>query len=111
MAHSKLYVKLMNSREWCETRARKMNESPLCERCKEQGFVTAARCVHHIIPVESGRTEKECHDLCMRWTNLQSLCFHCHAEIHKAERYHTKDTHKQREDERLQRWIERHGRR
>ena len=109
--HGKYYIKLMNSGEWWRVRAAKMTADPLCERCKAQGFTVPARCVHHIIPVESGHTEQECHDLCMRWTNLQSLCFRCHAEIHKAEGYHTRDAHRQREEERLQRWIDRHERR
>ena len=111
MAHSKLYVRLMNSKEWVKLRARKLTENPLCERCLQQGHATAARCVHHVIPVESGRDDQECHDICMRWSNLQALCYHCHAEIHKEERSYTKEGHKQRADERLEQWIARHERR
>ena len=64
MAHSKLYVQLMNSREWRELREAKIRANPLCECCQAKGYVVPSRCVHHIVEVESGRTEKECRDLC-----------------------------------------------
>lgn len=108
MAHSKLYIKLMNSREWKRTRAAWLTGHPLCARCAAQGYVTAARCVHHITPVESGHTENECRQLAFSPSNLQALCIACHAEIHKAERSHSKESHQQRERDRLQAWIDRH---
>lgn len=108
MAHSKLYVQLMNSREWRELRIAKLQANPLCECCQAQGYVVAARCVHHIVEVESGRTEQECRDLCFRWSNLQALCYQCHAAIHKAARSHSKAAHKQRSQDRLKQWIAKH---
>lgn len=108
MAHSRLYIQLMNSRRWRELRTAKLANNPLCERCKAEGYVSAAQCVHHIVEVESGRTDDECRDLCFRWTNLQSLCYQCHAEIHKRNGKGTKQNHKQREDERLSQWLARH---
>lgn len=109
MAHSKTYTRLLNSRQWRETRERKLNDQPLCERCKRDGYITAATCVHHITPVESGRTDKECAELCFSFTNLMSLCYRCHADIHMAEGKGTKENHKQREQERLQQWIDRNN--
>ena len=82
-----------------------MAEHPLCERCEAQGYVTASRCVHHIIPVESGRTEAECRDLAFRRNNLQALCYQCHSDIHKAERSHSKEVMKERCNERLDTWA------
>lgn len=108
MAHSKYYVQLMNSKEWRQLRVQKLRADPLCERCHEQGYITAARCVHHIVPVESGRTDDDCRRLAFLWTNLQSLCFQCHAEIHKAERSHSKVAHQQRSKDRLAQWIAKH---
>lgn len=108
MAHSKLYIKLMNSSEWRETRNRKIEANPLCELCLRDGYVTASRCVHHIIPVESGRTEKQCRELAFSWNNLQALCLRCHADIHQAERSHSRAAHQQREADRLAAWVERH---
>lgn len=108
MAHSKLYVQLMNSREWRELREAKIRANPLCECCQAKGYVVPSRCVHHIVEVESGRTEKECRDLCFQWTNLQALCYGCHAEIHKAARSHSKEAHQKRASERLNQWIKKH---
>lgn len=108
MAHSKLYVQLMNSREWRELREAKLQQNPLCERCQAQGYVTAARCVHHLVPVESGRTEDDCRRLAFQFTNLQSLCFQHHAEIHKAEHSHSREAHQKRASDRLAQWIKQH---
>ena len=107
--HSKLYVKLMNSKEWRQLRWKKLEANPLCERCQQRGYIVAASVVHHITEVESVRTEQECADLAFRWTNLQALCRECHAEIHKAAHSHSKEAHQQRERERLAQWAARHG--
>ena len=105
MAHGKLYIQLMNSREWRKTRARKMQANPICERCLAlHGRVVAARCIHHLVPVESGRTEQECREICFRLSNLQSLCYKCHSDIHQAERYQSKEARKQRDADRLEQW-------
>jgi hypothetical protein len=108
MAHSKLYVQLMNSREWRELREAKLRANPLCECCQAQGYVVAARCVHHIVEVESGRTEQECRDLCFQWTNLQALCYPCHKQIHESQRTWKAEHHQQVAQNRLQRWIDKH---
>ena len=108
MAHSKLYVQLMNSRQWRDLRTAKLRANPLCERCQAQGYVVPSRCVHHLVEVESGRTEQQCRDLCFQWTNLQALCYQCHADIHKAARSHSRESHQQRASDRLQQWIESH---
>lgn len=108
--HSQLYIKLMNSARWRTLRMRKLAANPLCEHHLEQGKYVAASVVHHIIEVESGRTEQECRTLCFSWSNLQSLCRECHAEIHRTARSHSKDVHQQREQERLDRWKARIGR-
>lgn len=104
MHHSDLYTKLINSRRWRELRARKLEANPLCERHLKEGKVVAASVVHHIVEVESGHSEQECMALAYSWANLQSLCRECHAEIHKASRYHSKDAHQQREHDRLEQW-------
>lgn len=106
MAHSKLYIRLMNSREWKELRTQVIREHPICQLCEAQGRVTASRCVHHIQPVESGRTEAECTELCFRRSNCQALCYQCHADIHKAERSHSRDKIRERTDQRLAAWAD-----
>ena len=107
MAHSKLYVSIMNSREWRELRTQVIREHPICQRCEQEGRVTASRCVHHIVPVESARTETEAFRLAFRRSNCMALCFECHAAIHKAERSHSKEVVQERTQQRLSTWAER----
>lgn len=109
MAHSRLYVRLMNSKRWRDLRNDWLSDHPECELCKREGRVTLAQCVHHITPVESGRTDMECEDLAFNRSgcNLMSLCYECHAQVHKAERSHSKQQHHDRERERLERWVSR----
>lgn len=107
--HSKLYQRLMNSREWRETRTRKLQRNPLCEEHYKDGRIVAASVVHHIVEVESGQTEDECRRLCFDINNLESLCRECHAEIHKTRGYHTAAAHQRRESERLRQWADRLG--
>jgi 5-methylcytosine-specific restriction protein A len=105
---SKDYQRLLNSKRWKMLRASYLQEHPLCERCKEQGFVTSAIDLHHKVPVETGRTLAEMEQLCFdRQHNLMALCRPCHLAIHAEMRSHSKEVHKQRADERLARWIER----
>lgn len=106
MAHSKLYIQLMNSREWRELRTQVIREHPICQRCEAMGRVTASRCVHHIVPVESGRTEAECRELAMRRSNCQALCYQCHADIHRAEHSHSRDVILERTNQRLAAWAD-----
>lgn len=109
MAHSKLYIRLMNSSEWQRLSKEWKAEHPICEICyKDYDIIAPAQCVHHIVPIESGRTDAECKRLAFSRSNLQSLCFACHSAVHKREKSHTKEAHQQREQDRLERWKARH---
>lgn len=108
MAHSRLYVKIMNSKEWRRVRDQYLSEHPLCELCKADGYYRVAQCVHHLQEVESGRTEQECWDIATRVANLQALCYEHHGKVHREQRSHSRDAHRQREQERLKQWISRH---
>ena len=107
MKHGRLYVKLMNAKEWRELRFAYLAAHPLCERCQAEGYVTAARCVHHRVEVESGTNEAECRALAYNWNNLEALCYKCHQAIHADRGYHTKDVRQQRQHQRLATWVER----
>lgn len=98
----------MNSKRWRDTRNAWLTEHPLCQECEKHGHVVAATCVHHIIPVESARTDKACEELAFSQSNLMSLCYKCHADIHKAARSHSRKAHHEREEQRLSQWVERH---
>ena len=108
MSRDKNYQKLLNAKEWKTLRAWYLGKHPLCELCEEKGLVVSAIDVHHKIPVETARSMLEMRDLCYRPDNLQALCISCHANLHKQQHSHTKQSHRQREDERLERWKARH---
>lgn len=110
MSRSKEYQRLLNSRKWKELRMQKLAMNPLCEICKKKGLVVAAIDCHHIKPVESASSEQEMELLAYSLTNLMSLCIPCHAAIHKQGKSHSRESHRQRASEDLQRWIERHKR-
>lgn len=105
--HGKTYTRLMNSKEWRQLRQAKLAANPLCEEHLRRGMWVAASVVHHVVEVESGRTEAECRALAFSWGNLESLCRECHAAIHRAARSHTAEVHRQRERERLEQWKSR----
>lgn len=107
MAHSKLYTRLMNSARWQRLRLQYLTAHPLCEQCQAEGRVQAAQCVHHVVPIESGRTDAECTGLAFAWNNLRALCYPHHAEIHRSEHARGKDIHHERALQRLDAWIAR----
>ena len=112
MAHSKLYVKLMNSREWRQLRMEKLRANPLCERClAEYDRAVPARVVHHIKPIEDTNDEMESRRRAFDFDNLQSLCFECHRAIHVAEGYHKAETMRARQQERMEQWKARMAKR
>jgi len=65
---------------WAKLRKMKVNRNPLCERCQIDGFITETKLVHHI---DKNAKNND-------WNNLQSLCKHCHDEIHKGDRFKSK---------------------
>lgn len=98
---------IYNSREWKELRIAKLRSTNgLCEECMKQGIVTAARCVHHIIPIETARTKEEMRRLAFDWNNLMSLCKSCHARIHKELGSNTAKIVRQRAEARQDRWAD-----
>ena len=73
-------AEIYNSREWRELRFSKLRSTNgLCEECLKQGIVTSARCVHHIVPIETARTKDEMKRLAIDCglQGLKSLCFAC----------------------------------
>lgn len=95
----------MNSKRWREVRTAQLQAMPYCEECQKEGYVTPAQCVHHRIEIESAKTERQAYELAYAASNLVSLCFDCHSAIHTRRKSHTKAMHKQRQQERLQQWI------
>jgi 5-methylcytosine-specific restriction protein A len=99
---------IYNSREWQELRIAKLRANPLCEECMKQGIATSARCVHHIVPIETARTKDEMKRLALDCglNGLMSLCFACHARIHKELGSNTAKIVRQRAEARQDRWAD-----
>ena len=62
-----------NSRRWRRLRLAHLIAEPMCRYCAEQGRVTVATLVDHIVPVMQNKLRA--YDA----TNLQSLCASCHS--------------------------------
>ena len=60
-------------RAWKRIRDRYVEAHPLCEECMNQGRMTQATEVHHILPLARGGTHDE--------SNLMALCTSCHSAI------------------------------
>jgi len=98
---------IYNSREWKELRIAKLRSTNgLCEECMKQGIVTSARCVHHVVPIETARTKDEMKRLAFDEHNLMALCFACHAKIHKELGSNTAKIVRQRAEARQDRWTD-----
>ena len=102
-------AEIYNSREWKELRIAKLRSTDgLCEECMKQGIVTAARCVHHVVPIETARTKDEMRRLAIDCglQGLKALCFACHARIHKELGSNTAKIVRQRAEARQDRWAD-----
>lgn len=102
-------AEIYNSREWKELRIAKLRSTNgLCEECLKDGIVTSARCVHHIVPIETARTKDEMRRLAIDCglQGLKSLCFACHARIHKELGSNTAKIVRQRAEARQGRWAD-----
>ena len=98
---------IYNSKEWQQLRIAKLRSTDgLCEECLKQGIVTSARCVHHVVPIETARTKDEMRRLAIDCglQGLKSLCFACHASIHKELGSNTAKIVRQRAEARQDRW-------
>ena len=96
-------MSLLNTKEWHELRARKIAECQgLCERCRREGieagvpggYITPAKTVHHIQPVE-GVTDDPADTLldrmkarCFDYNSLILLCSDCHHKTHEEMKSH-----------------------
>jgi len=98
---------IYNSREWQELRIAKLRSTNgLCEECLKQGIITAARCVHHVVPIETARTKDEMKRLAFDEHNLMSLCQPCHSRIHKELGSNKAKIVRQRSEARQDRWAD-----
>ena len=60
-------------RAWKKIRAHYIQAHPLCEQCEQEGRLTPAEEVHHILPLANGGAHDD--------DNLMALCKSCHSSI------------------------------
>ena len=98
-------MRMLNDKRWMLTkRIVCARAEGLCEWCKREGYISAGRDCHHIIPFESAKTEAEMERLCYDPSNCVLLCIPCHVKAHKELGSKTKEAVKARRDERFERW-------
>ena len=115
MSRDPRYQRLLNSKRWKMLRQAYLQDHPKCERCIaegkaagiKRGYIHSAIDVHHKVPVESAHSLQEMEALCYDWNNLEALCIPCHSKTHGEQRSHSKEAHKRREEDRLERWKQR----
>jgi 5-methylcytosine-specific restriction endonuclease McrA len=92
MSRSKDYQRLLNSPQWAKVKAIvKARAGGLCERCKEEGFITPGVDCHHIRPVEQAKTVEGPDGMrarCYNPNNVMLLCVDCHIKTHREMRSH-----------------------
>lgn len=103
-------AEIYNSKEWQELRAMKLRSQPLCEMHLKRDIIVAARCVHHITPIETATSKEQmrvlafCSNMPNPLNGLMSLCYDCHAKIHKELGSNTKKVVAERAEARQARW-------
>ena len=102
MKHNRQYKQLINTARWLRLRHEVITAQPLCVRCREEGRITLAQEVHHIVPVETAVTKERMEALMYDPNNLMPLCRQCHFKLHQTLGKGTKKEHKQREAARLE---------
>ena len=107
MSRDKRYQRLLNDKRWKLLRAQVFRRAGgLCELCKAEGFITPGVDVHHIKPVETGRTVQEMERLAYNPANCQLLCIACHIKVHQNMYSHTKEKVRENKKRRSRRFLE-----
>lgn len=105
MARDKDYKRMIHTERWLKLRRDKLTQCPLCERCKEEGRITPASEVHHIVPVENGISYREKERLMYDPHNLRALCHACHIKTHTEMGRSGKEARQKRNKEHLNRFV------
>lgn len=101
------YVALITSERWRLLRTKYIRSHPLCEDCQTAGLLTFATEVHHVRPIEQGRTPSEMVRLAFDPTNLRALCHSCHVEAHRALNSHSRKAMQENNARVVERFAER----
>ena len=106
MRKHKDYTRLINNVEWVRLRNLYLSQSPLCERCLDNGRTKLAEQVHHIDPIENhignfDKMKSVAYDI----MNLQALCKDCHVQVHIELKSKSKEATKMRNKQKTESFI------
>lgn len=108
MAKDQDYIRLIGTSRWRHLRKSILTSHPLCERCMKTGRISPATEVHHITPVETALSYAGKESLMYDPHNLMALCHDCHVLTHKEMGRSGKDARRKRNEEHLQRVIDKY---
>lgn len=107
MAKDKDYQQLINSTRWLRLRRDVLTAHPLCQRCEDEGRLTAATEVHHVRPVEEAITYGDKRQRMYDPHNLRALCHDCHVKTHTEAGRCGKEATRRRNDKQVAQVIDR----
>ena len=108
MSRDKRYTKLLNSKRWQIVKSIVWRRTKgLCEDCMKEGLARPGVDCHHIIPVESAKTEQEMERLAYDVNNIRLLCIEHHIKTHQEMLSHTKEKVRENKARARQRFMER----
>lgn len=99
------YRKIITSTQWKYLRAKKIAANPLCEDCLLEDKTTMATEVHHVVPIQRGKSIAEMRRLAYDYHNLRSLCEECHKKEHEKLGRMTKENIRKMKDREKERFI------
>lgn len=73
-----------SSSKWKKLRKAKLIQNPLCEKCLENGIITPAIDIHHIVSFVPVADRLRRLEIAFDFDNLMSLCKECHQKIHNG---------------------------
>ena len=106
MAKDKYYQQLINTARWLRLRRAVLTKHPLCQRCQEEGRVTAATEVHHVRPVEEAFNKAGKLQRMYDPANLRALCHDCHVKTHTEAGRSGREATKKRNSEQVAQVIQ-----
>ena len=102
------HMRMLNDKRWMATkRIVWARAEGLCEWCKREGYISAGKDCHHLVPFESAKTTVEMERLCYDPSNCVLLCIPCHVKAHKELMSKTKAKVKERRQQSFERWKNR----
>ena len=105
MAKDKDYIQLINTTRWKQLRKSILDAYPLCQRCQQEGRLTAAQEVHHVRPVEEAITYADKMQRMYDAHNLQALCHDCHVKTHTEQGRCGREATKKRNEKQVEQVI------